>query len=278
MNSHRFDESTFRGQRVINRICRSCGLVYQSPRMTEDEAQAFYQSQYRQMYQGVEDPIARDISTQEARAKLLLNFVQLQIPNVTSHLDIGCSTGLILKHFKKQYECVPVGIEPGKAYRDYACQMGLTVYASLEELEKKNNECFTLISMSHVLEHLPDPVGYLVHLREELLDPLGWLLLEVPNLYAHDSFETAHLISYSSHTLLQVVEKAGYELVKLERHGQPRSTILPLYITMLARCSQKPSQGLGTRPERLVNLKRRAGMLRRRVVEKLLPGRTWLRE
>jgi 2-polyprenyl-3-methyl-5-hydroxy-6-metoxy-1,4-benzoquinol methylase len=261
---------------VINRICLGCGLVYQSPRMTEEESIAFYQAEYRRVYQGEEGPIARDFSTQTARAASLLGFVQPYIPALTSHLDIGCSTGLILQGFKKQYGCLLAGIEPGDAYRTYARQQGLAVYSSLEELREKANGKFTLISLSHVLEHLPDPVGYLVNLREGLLELHGWLLLEVPNLYGHDSFETAHLVSYSSHTLVQVVEKAGYKLVKMEQHGRPRSSMLPLYITLLARPNSLKRDSYKIRPEKLVALKRRVGMLRRRIVEKLFPGRAWL--
>ncbi len=140
--------------------------------------------------------------------------------DLASHLDIGCSMGILLERFEKEYHCHPVGIEPGEAHRNHARQAGLTVYASLEELEQNEHARFSLISMAHVLEHLPDPVGYLVHLRETLLDPAGWLLLEVPNLYAHDSFETAHLVAYSAHTLQQTLGKAGFEVVRLEKHGQ----------------------------------------------------------
>ena len=277
-HSRLFDSRSFHGKKVVNRICQSCGLVFQSPRMTAEEADAFYQAEYRRMYQGVEGPIARDFSTQTARAASLYGFVRPFVPAITSHLDIGCSTGLILQHFKEKYGCLPAGIEPGQAYRDYARQHGLAVYASLEELRKNVKERFTLISMSHVLEHLPDPVGYLADLRETLLDPQGWLLLEVPNLYAHDSFETAHLVSYSAHTLVQVLEKAGYQVTKIEEHGRPRSSLLPLYITLLARPNGQIAGAFTIRPEKFVAFKRWAGMFRRRIVEKGLPGRAWLKE
>jgi SAM-dependent methyltransferase len=274
-NSRHFDQRKFRGQVVINRICQGCGLVYQSPRMTEEEATAFYQAEYRRMYQGEEGPIARDFSTQTARAASLSGFVQAHIPAITSHLDIGCSTGLILQHFKKQYGCTPIGIEPGVAYRAYARQQGLTVYASLDELEKKAKEHFSLISMSHVLEHLPDPVGYLVHLREEFLDPQGWLLLEVPNLYAHDSFEVAHLLAFSPHTLREALRRSGFTIVKFEKHGRPNSQLLPLFLTALCRPTAQPSLS-PVHPERGVVLKRRIGMLWRRILARLFPKRAWL--
>jgi trans-aconitate methyltransferase len=167
-----------------------------------------------------------------------------------------------------------VGIEPGEAYREYASRQGLKVYKALDELENTAEARFDLVSMSHVLEHLPDPVGSLTHLLETVLAPDGWLLLEVPNLYAHDSFEVAHLVSFSSHTLAQTVEKAGFEIVKLERHGRPRSQLLPLYITVLAR--PEVSQVHKLLPEKQVLLKRRIGMFRRRILERLLPKRAWV--
>jgi 2-polyprenyl-3-methyl-5-hydroxy-6-metoxy-1,4-benzoquinol methylase len=272
--SRPFSHQKFRGRDVINRICQYCGFVYQSPRMSEVEAVEFYQAEYRQMYQGDENPIAKDFTTQTARAESLLGFVGTYVTSLSRHLDIGSSTGLILQRFNKQYACQPIGIEPGDAYRNYASQQGVKVYKTLVELESAKEKPFALISMSHVLEHLPDPVDYLTHLREALLEPKGWLLIEVPNLYAHDSFEVAHLVSFSPHTLTQTVEKAGFEIVKLERHGRPRSQWLPLYITVLAR--PDVSRIHEPRPEKGVAVKRWSGMLRRRVLERLFPRKAWV--
>ncbi len=263
---------------MVNRICLDCGLVFQSPRMTNAESAAFYAEEYRLLNEGSLDPTARNMAAQHARAESLLAFTGPLVEKVSCHLDIGCSMGILLQRFAENYHCQPAGIEPGEAHRARARKEGLTVYASLEELEKAGTGRFDLISMSHVLEHLPDPVGYLVHLREKLLDAPGWLLLEVPNLYAHDSFEVAHLVSYSSHTLLQTLESAGYEIVRIKQHGRPRSAVLPLYITLLARPKTIFPQSLKVRAEKQVPLKRQIGMLRRRILEKLMPSRAWLKE
>ena len=277
-HSHPFDSRSFRGKPVVNRICQDCGLVFQSPRMTEAESAAFYAEEYRLLNEGSLDPTARNMAAQQARAEALLAFTSGLVEKVSRHLDVGCSMGILLQCFAEKFHCQSVGIEPGEAHRARANKDGLTVYASLEELENAGAGHFDLISMSHVLEHLPDPVGYLVHLREKLLDPQGWLLLEVPNLYAHDSFEVAHLVSYSAHTLLQTLEKAGFEVIKIERHGRPRSALLPLYITLLARPQIAISRSLHLRAEKQVALKRQAGMVRRRILEKLMPRRAWLKE
>jgi hypothetical protein len=270
-----FEQSKFRGRDVINRICLNCGLVFQSPCMDDDEASAFYAAEYRLLNEGSITPTARNMSVQYARAESLAGFARPVIDHLDSHLDIGCSMGILLGHFEKEYHCHSVGIEPGEAHRKVARQAGLTVYASLDELEQNEHTRFSLISMAHVLEHLTDPVGYLVHLRETLLDPASWLLLEVPNLYAHDSFETAHLVAYSAHTLQQTLRKAGFEVVRLEKHGRPRSTWLPLYITLLARPGSGTQPTFRLRPERWVALKRQLGMLSRRMLERLFPGQVW---
>ncbi len=94
---------------------------------------------------------------------------------------------------------------------------------------------FDLISLAHVLEHIANPVQYLAGLRQNWLTEEGSLLVEVPNLYCHDSFEVAHLVAYSPHSLTQTLQQAGFEIVVFVQHGRPRSSILPLYLTVLAR-------------------------------------------
>ena len=270
-----FARSKFRDRDVFNRICLNCGLVFQSPCMDDDEAAAFYATEYRLLNEGSNSPTARNMSVQHARAESLAGFARPVIDRLASHLDIGCSMGILLRRFEKEYHCHPVGIEPGEAHRNIARHAGLTVYASLEELEQNERGRFGLISMAHVLEHLPDPVGYLAHLRETLLDPAGWLLIEVPNLYAHDSFETAHLVAYSAHTVQQTLGKAGFEVFRLEKHGRPRSAWLPLYITLLARPRSGAQRTYRLHPERWVARKRRLGMLSRHFLERLFPRWIW---
>ena len=273
-DSRPFDTRTFRGRTIHNRICATCGLVYQSPRMSEAELADFYAAEYRRMYQGDEGPSPKDLRTQEGRATALLEFVADSVPEVSRHLDIGCSAGLLLERFRDRYACQPRGVEPGDAYRAYARSRGLTVYPALDDLTAAEEPPFDLISMAHVLEHLPDPVHYLAALRERHLTPGGHLLIEVPNLYCHDSFEVAHLVSFSAHTLRQTLEQAGFRVLKLQKHGRPRSAILPLYLTVLAQPSQSSTFNL--QPETFVPLKRRAGMFCRRVAQKLFPGKAWL--
>ena len=274
--SRPFDQRKFRNQFVANRICLGCGLVYQSPHMTDTELEGFYEVEYRQMYQGEEGPTVKDLGVQCERARVLEAFTEQYANNIDRHLDIGCSSGYLLQHFQSVFGSQPVGVEPGKAYRAYARENGLIVYDSLDELDKAGEERFGLISMAHVLEHILDPVEYLKNLRAKYLQEDGWLLIEVPNLYGHECFEVAHMVSFSSHTLEQVIRKAGFKQVGIIVHGRPRSQIIPLYITMFVRPPISDSKFFQVRPEKNVRLKRRLGMFRRRVLTRLWPGKAWL--
>jgi SAM-dependent methyltransferase len=268
-----FDQRNFRDLVVINRLCSRCGLVFQSPRMPDKELAAFYEQEYRQLYQGSPEPGARDLAIQRQRAESLVAFSRGRIAAVSRHLDIGCSAGLLLEQFQSAYGCQPTGIEPGNDYRSYAQAKGLTAYPSLDALRASNPGQFDLISLAHVLEHLPNPVEFLEGLRRDLLAPEGRLLVEVPNLYAHDSFEVAHLVAFSRFTLTQVLKKAGYEITGYLEHGRPRSRIIPLYISIIA----KPSTASYTLvPERGVRQKRKWGLFHRRLVTRLLPRLAWL--
>jgi len=282
-----FDQRMFHEQAVTNRLCSNCGLVYQSPRMNEDEMGAFYEREYRQLYQGQEGPGSKDLAVQESRAESLLSFAKPHLSGVSRHLDIGCSAGLLLRRFRDNYACQSTGVEPGEAYRNFTQAQGFTVYSSLDELQtgvatsaahpdQAETGRFDLISMIHVLEHLTNPVEYLSDLRENTLTGDGWFLIEVPNLYCHDCFEVAHTVSFSEQTLAQTLKKAGFVIMASLQHGQPRSELHPLYLTTLARPA-KTTRRFQLEPERGVKRKRQLGLLRRRILTRLYPKQAWIR-
>jgi hypothetical protein len=273
-----FDRRTFRDHPVTNYLCANCGLVYQSPRMTTLELESFYTRDYRALYQGSEGPSRKDLLTQRGRAESLLHFIRDRIPTIQRHLDIGASSGTLALRFQAHYQNTAVGIEPGGAYRQYAARQGLTVYPTLEALATQEDTTFDLVSLAHVLEHLPDPVSDLYRLRQAFMAAEGWLLVEVPNLYAHNCFEVAHLSSFSPHTLRETLQKAGFTVEAFLQHGQPRSLVLPLYLTVLARPAARPLPPAlyPLRQERGVAIKRRLGMARRRLLQRLFPNLAWI--
>jgi SAM-dependent methyltransferase len=275
---HSFFERVIEGEReVAYHLCATCGMVFQSPRMTAEELDEFYQSEYRLLVQGHEGPSEKDRRVQAGRARHLVAFCKPYVTEVVSHLDIGSSAGSLMKAVKDAYGCTSLGVEPGDAYRKFSRERSLQTVTALSELGAERHASFDLISMSHMLEHIPDPIQYLQMIRRDWLTPNGYVLVEVPNLFGHQSYELAHLLAFSARTLKQTLQMAGFEICALKAHGNPRSRWIPLYITALARVDAGGQAEKNVRwRSNAVRLQRRLGMAWHRWVTRFLPGLAWL--
>ena len=259
------------------RLCDRCGLVFQSPRMTLESLKAFYAAEYRESVQGSAEPTDKDLRMQYARAKHLLKFSSPILTQVNKSLDIGSSTGILLETFRNKYGCAGVGIEPGEAYASLSRDKGFHVVSDIQDLDVMHEHSFDLVSMGHTLEHIAEPLDYVVALRKKWLLPSGYLLLEVPNLYGHHALERAHLIAFSKETLRETLYQAGYSVLKIKVHGNPRSRLIPLYITILARAVESaPQIREANSNSRGVRARRKLGMRWRWIATKLAPRWAWL--
>ncbi len=256
--------------------CGNCGLVFQSLAESQAADPDFYAETYRKIYQGDPEPTAKDLYVQKNRAAFLIGFLRRQKFEIPSRiLDVGASSGMLLAAFREAFGGWTSGVEPGDAYREYAHNRGLEMYPSLEALAAADPEPYDLVSLIHVLEHLPNPVATLAMIRENLLAADGCLLVEVPNFYAHDSYELAHLACFTPHTLHETLKMAGFKSVKIKRHGEPRSDLLKLYLTVLAVPAAQGAKAVDLSPERGVRIKRKLGLLYRRLAQKLFPHKAW---
>jgi 2-polyprenyl-3-methyl-5-hydroxy-6-metoxy-1,4-benzoquinol methylase len=99
-----------------------------------------------------------------------------------SILDIGAGSGDFLEYCKDhKYEVT--GTEPNATARKIAKEKGIELYASIDDvLDKK----FDVITMWHVLEHVPNLFECLEHLKT-LLKEDGKLIVAVPNFKSYDA-------------------------------------------------------------------------------------------
>jgi len=97
-------------------------------------------------------------------------------------LDYGTGTGEFLKYMSKETYKVS-GVEPNKKARQTANkQLHNNVSVSIDEV----NEKFDIITLWHVLEHVPHPDELIEKLKKRLL-PGGIIVIAVPNFKAYDS-------------------------------------------------------------------------------------------
>ena len=223
-------------------LCLRCGLVFQSPRLTQQALDRHYRHEYRQRSHSQVRHPRKDRWVQERRAEHLARLVHQLQARPRRHLDVGSSSGILLTAFRREFGSEAFGVEPGESDRVEAVAAGVRVVVSIDQLPRQAAGTFDLVTLMHVLEHLPDPIGTLRLIRREWLAADGLLIIETPNLYGHPSFELGHLAAFSEQTLRGALSAAGFEVVELHRHGKPYSRLLPLFLLAAARAAATASE------------------------------------
>lgn len=103
----------------------------------------------------------------------------------SSLLDVGCGTGDFLKRAKDNNWNVS-GIEPNADARKIANEKTKDSVFEIEQLKCFKPESFDVITLWHVLEHLPDLEEH-IKAFSHLLKPNGRLIIAVPNYNAYDA-------------------------------------------------------------------------------------------
>lgn len=111
-----------------------------------------------------------------------IRWIQKEKKFAGSILDIGAGTGDFLLKAKKNGWDV-FGVEPNSDARDLACKKGLELKDNSSGFE---NGKFDVITLWHVLEHVPDLDVQITELKR-LLKPDGLLVIAVPNFKSYDA-------------------------------------------------------------------------------------------
>jgi len=111
-----------------------------------------------------------------------LNLINSLQPNKGRILDIGAGTGDFLSVAKND-GWQTIGVEPSDRAKAIAKNKGVSFVEQTSELE---NHSFDVISMWHVLEHVPDLDKQIKELKR-LLKPTGTLIIAVPNFKSFDA-------------------------------------------------------------------------------------------
>lgn len=97
-------------------------------------------------------------------------------------LDIGAGVGDFLS-FAKNDGWETIGIEPSEKAKTIAMKKGVTFVENFSSLESNS---FDIITMWHVLEHVPDLENQITTLKR-LIKPEGTILIAVPNFKSYDA-------------------------------------------------------------------------------------------
>jgi 2-polyprenyl-3-methyl-5-hydroxy-6-metoxy-1,4-benzoquinol methylase len=111
-----------------------------------------------------------------------LNLINTYQPSKGLILDIGAGTGDFL-FVAQNNGWKTIGVEPSDKAKTIAKNKGVSFVESTTELE---SHTFDVISMWHVLEHVPNLEEQVTELKR-LLKPSGTLIIAVPNFKSFDA-------------------------------------------------------------------------------------------
>jgi len=154
--------------------------------------------------------------------KRKLNLINYYSKEKGTLLDVGCGTGDFLE-FSMQNGWSVLGIEPNEQARNIANKKtNNTVYNS-EHLLKLKHHSFDIITLWHVLEHLPNLEEH-ISIFNKLLKPNGTLIIAVPNYKSYDAkfYKTywaafdvpRHLWHFSKSSIKNLMVTANMNVVK----------------------------------------------------------------
>ena len=161
-------------------------------------------------------------------------------------LDIGCGGGTLLYTLG---EVLPIstacGVELNPSYAELA-QRRVTRNIRNQAYESDIfGHKFDLLINTKVLEHIPDPLPFLIEMASDL-EPDGLLFIEVPHLsdmynfpLTDERFTIPHIYFFSEATLEALLLKAGFSVLESRVFKASRNRS---YLQTLARKVGEPQQ------------------------------------
>ena len=172
------------------------GILITNPRPELEDLGRYYESEeyisHTDSAQSLMDRVYQWVRSYSLKKKRSL--VE-QLTENRSLLDIGCGTGDFLTELQNNQWTVQ-GMEPNGGAREKAeSKLGITISQD-QSLQSFDDATMDVISMWHVLEHVPDPMETVSHLHR-ILNPGGYAVIAVPNFRSKDAeLYGAHWAAY----------------------------------------------------------------------------------
>jgi SAM-dependent methyltransferase len=203
--------------------CNHCGLIYINPQPSKDEILSYYTQDYygisNMRFKGIIEKFVH--IKREIRAKRIKKYVKSG-----KILDIGCGRGIFLNEMRKKgYETYGTEIsEIGAKYVKEVLKLNVFI-GPIEEIKFPDNS-FDIITIYHVLEHLPNPSRTLKEIQR-ILKPGGLLVVSVPNIQSLQSkiFKTywfhldipRHYFHFNLQSLKKILPSEKLDVLKIKR-------------------------------------------------------------
>jgi SAM-dependent methyltransferase len=218
---------SYKGKNIIfhNKVlkrCEDCEFVFTSPMPNYSDLQV-YNSEYFEFAHGGHPKSPSAIAFFSGINKLRCEYVSqiLEKRNFTATkiLEIGPGQGYFAGHWLSKYPNASYyGVETDLTCHEVLNNIGVKLLLP-EQVESSIREV-DLVIMSHVLEHVPDPIGFL-QLVTRKLKKGGALFIEVPcNDWQHKEFDEPHLLFFNKNSIMLALKNVGFDQIQVNYFGQ----------------------------------------------------------
>lgn len=210
-------------------VCAACAVIQKAfdPAWTAECSRIYREyAIYHQSLDGAEQTIFDGSSGQAATRsdRLIGQLVSTGLlPSSGRLVDIGCGNGVLLAAMSRRlhnWTLTGFDIDDGQRARvESIPRVDKLVTGSIDALSER----FDVATLSHTLEHIPDPVGFLARLRHKLAAE-GLLVVLVPNAEENpfDLLVADHASHFTGATLRRTIAEAGYEVVAFSTRWVPK--------------------------------------------------------
>ena len=207
--------------------CTSCNLVFLDPQPSHEELEAIYNN-YNNVYDFEATTEYRVQNEYKDRLEFCLSL-NLENPSL---FDVGSGQGGLLNLFKENGFKVT-----GNEFSDEAIAFAKKKYdvdiVKKDILDINDNVQYDITHSNHVIEHVSDPTLYIKKIYDMTKEG-GYFLMEIPNefwnsiRYIQILFglkrgrsvypSMHHNFFYKKHVIQNILEDAGFKIVKYSGH------------------------------------------------------------
>lgn len=226
--------------------CQNCGLVYVNPRPKKEELRKYYPENYYAYVNNIDNKESfrkkvknylieiaggyRKVKIIGGIIKKLSKIILLGVVPLKKNgklLDVGCGNGDFLE-WHKDHGWDVYGIEINQNAVNICRRKGLKVIHGELQDGLFADETFDVITLSQVIEHLPDPSAT-IRIIQKILKKDGLLIIGLPNWGCYDRKVFGpdwtpleiprHLYHFEPFTIQKLLEKYDFKIQEIRAKG-----------------------------------------------------------